>query len=92
MAAVVVAGVRHAIDRELTIGRGVTVGLRLKMTDATHYISRLHARIRVGPPTFEDLSNEGSYVNGVHVFGRTVPLADGDRIRIGDHELVFVIS
>lgn len=54
-------------------------------------VSRRHARFRVnnGGVTIEDLgSRNGLQVNGVPVEGSR-SLADGDRIRIGSHEVVF---
>jgi hypothetical protein len=54
-------------------------------------ISRKHARIEVFPDraVLEDLgSRNGCRVNGILIQG-SQPLAAGDRIRIGKHELVF---
>jgi hypothetical protein len=54
-------------------------------------VSREHARISIAGEriSFEDLgSRNGSRVNGLLVKG-TVPLADGDRLRIGTQEIVF---
>jgi hypothetical protein len=54
-------------------------------------VSRRHARLRVAGDavTIEDLGSR----NGLHINGRpingTYALADGDRIRIGSHEIVF---
>lgn len=55
-------------------------------------VSREHARLRIqgGQAVVEDLGSR----NGVHVGGKPVagsaPLANGDRIRIGTQELVFL--
>ncbi len=55
-------------------------------------VSREHARIRIQGPSavVDDLGSR----NGVHVGGqpvvRSAPLANGDRIRIGTQELVFL--
>ena len=54
-------------------------------------VSRRHARLRVGDGdvTIEDLgSRNGLQVNGVAVDG-SQRLQDGDRVRIGSHEVVF---
>ena len=54
-------------------------------------VSRRHARLRVAGNmvTIEDLGSR----NGLHINGRPIEgvhtLADGDRIRIGSHEIVF---
>jgi hypothetical protein len=54
-------------------------------------VSRRHARLRVAGSTvtIEDLGSR----NGLHINGRPIDgareLADGDRIRIGSHEMVF---
>lgn len=55
-------------------------------------VSRQHAKVRItgDEAVVEDLgSRNGLRVNGRPVKGTTVPLADGDRIRIGTQELVF---
>jgi hypothetical protein len=57
-------------------------------------VSREHARIRVTPSgaSIDDMnSRNGVFVNGKAVH-EEVPLADGDRIRVGPQELVFGAS
>ncbi|MDB4956630.1 MAG: Inner rane component of cytoplasmic domain [Myxococcales bacterium] len=92
MPAIIVSGERYPCTGVVTIGRGETCTIRLRMTSTDHggYIGRLHATISAEPPMFTDLSENGSYVNGIHVFGRSVALEDGDQIRIGDVDLQFV--
>lgn len=74
---------------EIVIGRG-SVG---QVTVDDPMLSRRHIRIDLsGPkPTLEDLrSRNGTQLNGRPLKGRAT-LQDGDRIRIGTQELVFLI-
>ena len=73
---------------EVIIGRGSMC----QITIDDPMLSRRHVRIDFsGPrPTLEDLrSRNGTQLNGRPVLGRAT-LADGDRIRIGTQELVFL--
>lgn len=82
------AGLWVPLPRELVIGRGRGVGLRLRDPAA----SRHHARLRSGPAgaTIEDLGAKNRLrLNGVAVDRRPVPLAPGDRITIGETELAY---
>ena len=77
----------------LEIGRRLSCQIVLPWTGGDNYVSRLHARIAVTPPgevTLTDLSEAGLFHNDERLRGGTVTLADGDRIRIGVYELVFV--
>ena len=74
-------------DGAHVIGRDADAALALKSPT----VSRRHARIVIagGVATLEDLdSKNGTYVRGQRVTS-PVPLADGDRIRIGAFELTF---
>lgn len=76
--------------REVVIGRGSMC----QVTIDDPMLSRRHVRIDFsGPrPTLEDLhSRNGTQLNGRPVVGRAT-LQDGDRIRIGTQELVFLVS
>jgi hypothetical protein len=73
---------------ELVIGRGSMC----QMTIDDPMLSRRHVRIdlRDSTPRIEDLgSRNGTQLNGLPLIGRA-ELADGDRIRIGTQELVFL--
>ena len=73
---------------ELVIGRGSMC----QMTIDDPMLSRRHVRFELGgsTPSIEDLgSRNGTQLNGQPLFGRAT-LADGDRIRIGTQELVFL--
>ena len=76
------------IEKEIThIGRGFNADLRIE--DAT--ISRRHALlIRHGDEhsVLDDRSANGVFVNDVQV--QRSALVDGDRLRLGQFELVFV--
>jgi hypothetical protein len=80
--------------QEIDLSPGVTVLGRspdCQVTIEDPLVSRQHARIHVQGEhiVFEDLgSRNGSRVNGVVTRG-TVPIQDGDRIRIGTQEMVF---
>lgn len=70
---------------------GRAVGNELVLEDPSKYISRVHARIefRDGAYCLVDVGSNPSLVNDRPVGpGRPVPLADGDRITIGDYQLV----
>jgi hypothetical protein len=73
---------------EIVIGRGPMC----QITIEDPMLSRRHARIDLSGdrPTLEDLrSRNGTQLNGRPVLGRAT-LADGDRIRMGTQELVFL--
>jgi pSer/pThr/pTyr-binding forkhead associated (FHA) protein len=75
-------GETHAIDREVTVGRGG--GCALVLNDDT-YVSQLHARLfpQNGEGYVEDLgSTNGTYVNGKQIKGVT-RLKRGDRVQFG---------
>ena len=77
------------IGDEVVIGRG-SVG---HVTLDDPMLSRRHMRIDLSgsEPTLEDLhSRNGTQLNGRPLIGRAT-LKDGDRIRIGTQELVFLI-
>ena len=77
------------IGDEVVIGRG-SVG---HVTIDDPMLSRRHMRIDLSgsEPTLEDLhSRNGTQLNGRPLIGRAT-LKDGDRIRIGTQELVFLI-
>ena len=72
----------HAIDRELTVGRGA--GCAIVLGDDT-YASQLHARLfqQNGEGYVEDLgSTNGTYVNGKAITGAT-RLRRGDQVQFG---------
>jgi hypothetical protein len=72
----------HAIDRELTVGRGA--GCAIVLGDDT-YVSQLHARLfqQNGEGYIEDLgSTNGTYVNGKPITGAT-RLRRGDQVQFG---------
>jgi len=72
----------HAIDRELTVGRGA--GCAIVLGDDT-YVSQLHARLfqQNGEGYVEDLgSTNGTYVNGKPITGAT-RLRRGDQVQFG---------
>ena len=75
-------GETHAIDREVTVGRGG--GCALVLNDDT-YVSQLHARLfqQNGEGYVEDLgSTNGTYVNGKQINGVT-RLKRGDQVQFG---------
>jgi predicted component of type VI protein secretion system len=75
-------GETHAIDRELTVGRGA--GCAIVLGDDT-YVSQLHARLfqQNGEGYIEDLgSTNGTYVNGKAITGAT-RLRRGDQVQFG---------
>lgn len=80
--------------QEVDLGQGTTVLGRspdCSLTIEDPLVSRQHARIIIqgDSVSFEDLgSRNGSRVNGVPIRG-TVPIKDGDRLRIGTQEFVF---
>jgi DNA-binding winged helix-turn-helix (wHTH) protein len=72
---------------ETLVGRGVECGVRL----ASPQVSRVHARLSVGPgpATVEDRgSRNGTWVNGVRIAG-SVALSDGDEMLFGTYRVVF---
>jgi DNA-binding winged helix-turn-helix (wHTH) protein len=76
-------------DGEHIIGRDHDVSISLR----SPAVSRHHARIVVGAEvaTIEDLgSKNGTFVRGESITS-VMPLADGDRIRVGGFELTFRI-
>jgi hypothetical protein len=75
-------GETHAIDRELTVGRGA--GCAIVLGEDT-YVSQLHARLfqQNGEGYIEDLgSTNGTYVNGKLISGAT-RLRRGDQVQVG---------
>ncbi|MFM2092602.1 MAG: Serine/threonine-protein kinase PknB, partial [Planctomycetota bacterium] len=83
----VVAGTRHALDREAILGRHRDCAVRILDAAA----SRQHARVfqRDGGWWVEDLgSANGTSLDGVPFTGRR-PLVDGSVITIGSHEIRF---
>jgi len=75
-------GETHAIDRELTVGRGA--GCAIVLADDT-YVSQLHARLfqQNGEGYVEDLgSTNGTFVNGKATNGAT-RLRRGDQVQFG---------
>jgi FHA domain len=75
-------GETHAIDRELTVGRGAGCAIVL---DEDTYVSQLHARLfqQNGEGYVEDLgSTNGTYVNGKAITGAT-RLRRGDQVQFG---------
>ena len=77
------------LSGEVIVGRGSTC----QVTIDDPMLSRSHVRIdlRGGEPKIEDLgSRNGTQLNGRPLPGRAV-LRDGDRIRLGTQELVFLV-
>jgi predicted component of type VI protein secretion system len=83
------AGKRHICTGSVKIGRGVPCDVLVGTGDDS--VSRFHASINLedGHATFRDLSEQGSYVNGQHVFGASLELTDGDELRIGSTRMRF---
>lgn len=82
-------------EREIALdGRNVAVGRSPScdiVLDGDQLVSRRHALMRFDGQHFTivDLgSSNGTYVNDVEIRDLT-PLADGDRIKVGEHELAF---
>jgi len=77
---------------ENVLGRDENVSVRI---DAPS-VSRCHALIRITagePPTIEDLgSKNGTWVAGCRIDRQQVPLKDGDVLRLGRIELIFLDS
>jgi len=77
---------------ENVLGRDEGVDVRL---DAPS-VSRRHARITIAagePPTVEDLgSKNGTWLGGRRLEGGRTPLTDGDALRFGKVELLFLDS
>ena len=82
--------------RQPLVGETVSIG---RAADCTipikdRYLSRKHAEIIASGPEWvlKDLgSANGTYLNGNRVEGKS-PLANGDRIRLGDTEILFETS
>jgi len=93
MPSIVVGDRSYPCTGVLTIGRGPTCDIVLPWTGGRGYIARIQAQVTVDATgvAFRDLSDDGSFINDQWICNRTVTLADGDRIRIGVHELVFVV-
>jgi len=84
----------HRFDR-LGGALGRSAGNELVLDDPGKYISRVHARIefRDGAYCLVDVGSNPSLVNERPVGpGRHVALADGDRIAIGDYQLVASVE
>ena len=85
---IIVNGREHALlDGEHVVGRDENLTLTLKSPT----VSRRHARIVIAGNValLDDLgSKNGTYMRGQRVVS-PVPLADGDRIRIGAFEITF---
>jgi len=68
----------------------------LILQDPEKFISRRHATIKSEKGLFylTDTSVDGTYIlnRNIHVCQNTVPLSDGDKLRIGDYELIVRIS
>jgi DNA-binding winged helix-turn-helix (wHTH) protein len=77
---------------ENVLGRDEDVGVRI---DAPS-VSRRHARLTVAagePATLEDLgSKNGTWLAGRRIAAEAVPLTNGDVVRLGRVELVFLDS
>ena len=81
------AGRDHALGGECVVGRDLSADFVLD----DHLVSRRHFRVfpEGGAWVLEDLrSTNGTRVNGFQA--ERHPLVDGDRIRVGSTELVFV--
>lgn len=78
----------YMIDKLLTIGRARNNNVIIK----DPYVSKEHSRIILDENNYyiEDLgSANGTYINGEKILDVTV-LSDGDRIRIGNIEFLFI--
>ena len=76
-----------------TIGRAIENALVLD--DASKYISRVHAKVALRDGVFilEDVGSNPSVVNDRPLGkGKEVALAHGDRVTIGDYQLMAVIE
>lgn len=84
----------YATDLPFVIGREFDCDLVLP--DQDRRISRQHAELRMnddGQLVVLDRSTNGTNLNGKDLWkGDESPLADGDRVKIGDYELLFGIS
>lgn len=81
---------RHVQGTSLTVGRGAESGWTLP--DPLKSLSRKHCQFDCigGVWQVRDLSSNGTFVNdAVEAIGRdrSQPLADGDRVRLGDYEI-----
>lgn len=84
----------YASDLPFVIGREFDCDLVLP--DQDRKISRQHAELRLndaGRIVVLDRSTNGTNVNGKDLWkGDESPLADGDRVKIGEYELLFGVS
>lgn len=81
-------GRQHSLSKATTLGRN---GRQCQIVLEDHRVSGEHARIRFenGQYILYDLaSTNGTYWNGTKV-GSPRPLADGDRVRVGQSEFIF---
>jgi DNA-binding NtrC family response regulator len=78
------------LEREIAVGRS-TEDCPLRVRDPR--VSRKHAVFRVlrGIVTLEDMSSNGTFVNGLRIEG-TRMLNDGDIVRVGDSFLLLRFS
>lgn len=85
----------------INIGRrspvdGIFPEVDLTEADTDSYISRRHGRITMGEqgPIYEDLgSSNGSFLNGTRLQqGVQAVVKDGDRLRLGKTELVYIAN
>lgn len=80
----------HALElRDAPLVMGRSTACQLVLDDAL--VSRRHAQVRLiqGVPTVEDLGSvNGVHVNGSRITGPT-PLRPGDRVLVGNEELVL---
>ncbi|NUM33121.1 MAG: FHA domain-containing protein [Candidatus Brocadiae bacterium] len=75
------------------IGRGISKNKEGNLILLSHpTVSKLHAHLWLDEPTqrwyFENISKNGSAINGKDIFGKKV-LYNGDKITIGPFELFF---
>jgi type VI secretion system protein ImpI len=84
----------YASEMPFVIGREYDCDLVLN--DSGLRISRYHAELRrddAGEMVFVDRSTNGTVVNGKELWkGGKVSLSDGDRVKIGEYELLFCLS
>ena len=95
MPSIVVGDRTYPCTGTVTIGRKASCDIVLEPgPGALLWVCAVHAAIVIdatGAATFRDGSEDGSFVNDALVTNRAVPLQSGDRIRIGRHELVFLL-
>lgn len=78
----------YVLEKDVTIGRAAQNDIVLR----DPYISKNHAKITIdeGEYFLEDLgSANGTFINDTRIFD-VVKLRDGDRIRIGQVEFLFI--